>query len=537
MYEYYYDEKSGALVVDATRKQERSIRDPRPVWWEELDRLGFGERFDYPRGDRDSAPIMWAEMNRYYYCGRYVGKVKALGSDVDSGVDLQIDDYFHDRELHEVDMDAMNELNADGVAGAIASGVDHIRSTYERYKDTALCYVAFSGGKDSAALLGVAFEALKSDEFSVLYGNTGFDMPETFDTVEETRRLVESRSIRFIDAKSPFDPIEAWRLFGPPSRRISWCCQLKSSAQTNALREVMTETGAGRSVAFCGVRWAESPRRATYDYDMDGIKIAGQVSSYPILNWTSAEVWATLFREKLPINRAYRNGFNRVGCLLCPRTNGVSTSRTVQIYPKETAPYIEIIEKADKREEVQTRGYFKTNGWRVRFDGAFLSNNPTLIRYRKETDGELVVRTEKRVTDWKEWFKILGDLQEKPSVSVSGADGETRHDYTITFHEKPYDFYVVGDENDDNSPLEFHVPKTKGDVKFKSRFKVLLRRAAFCVACRVCEANCPRGAIAFKDGQVRVSDRCVHCYQCMRLKNEGCERYKSLCKSKRFEDD
>ncbi|MBR4751159.1 MAG: hypothetical protein IK077_05320, partial [Thermoguttaceae bacterium] len=171
-----------------------------------------------------------------------------------------------------------------------------------------------------------------------------------------------------------------------------------------------------------------------------------------------------------------------------------------------------------------------SNGWRIRKNGNFLTDNPTLYRYVKLEDGGIVLRSERRTTDWREWFKILGRLEEKRR-------SDEANEYGIEFKRKPFDFSVGGDVERFDKPIEFHVAKVKGDRTFKSRLKMLVRRATFCVACRNCEANCPHGAISFVNGQVHISDACVHCYQCMTTDNDGCVRYQSLRKSKAYEDE
>lgn len=536
MFEYRYDAETGALVLEPDKESTRVWREPRPVFWQELDRIGLGAHFDYPRGCSYCAPIMWGELNRYYYRGRLIATLKAKGRVFDAGAELILnDDYTGERELRDVDVAAMNELNAAGVKRLEAISGDRMRASYERWQG-ATHYVSFSGGKDSSALLSVAMSSLSPDAYTVIFADTDMETPETYEIARITRYRIETSGGRFIWAQSPFRALESWKLFAPPSRRMRWCCSVhKSAPQTNALRAIMQERGSTSSVAFCGVRWEESPRRSTYDFETLGVKVAGQVSSYPILDWHSGEVWAYLFYKGEPINRAYWYGFRRVGCLICPMTNGQSTAITLQTYPKESAPYIELINRADKRKsDAFTYGYFKSNGWRIRVNGNYLADNPTLYRDRQEDDGTAVIWSKRRTTDWREWFKTLGQLEEQPRRSDQAADV---HEYVIKMRKKTGRLTVVGDVNDDEAPLEFRAPKLVGDRSYKSRVKMLVRRATYCVACRTCESNCQRGMITFENGRVKVSDSCIHCYQCLSTEHEGCVRYQSLRKSRACFDE
>ena len=59
MYEYHWDEETGGLLL--TTNQAKFSKEPRPVYYRELDILGFDAFWNYPKDD--SAPLMWAEAN------------------------------------------------------------------------------------------------------------------------------------------------------------------------------------------------------------------------------------------------------------------------------------------------------------------------------------------------------------------------------------------------------------------------------------------------------------------------------------------
>ena len=70
MYSYTWDEETGGLLLNSSPLQ--FSKEPRPVFSEELDILGFGKYWNYDKSD--SAPIMWAEANNYIYRGRLVAQ-------------------------------------------------------------------------------------------------------------------------------------------------------------------------------------------------------------------------------------------------------------------------------------------------------------------------------------------------------------------------------------------------------------------------------------------------------------------------------
>ena len=45
---------------------------------------------------------------------------------------------------------------------------------------------------------------------------------------------------------------------------------------------------------------------------------------------------------------------------------------------------------------------------------------------------------------------------------------------------------------------------TQKDIYFMSELKTVFRKTAYCIGCRVCEANCPHGFISMKDGHVTI---------------------------------
>ena len=72
MYAYEWDSSTGGYIL--TPMPLAFSKEPRPVYYKELDILGFDKYWDYDKND--SFPYMWAEANNYYYRGRLVAKTK-----------------------------------------------------------------------------------------------------------------------------------------------------------------------------------------------------------------------------------------------------------------------------------------------------------------------------------------------------------------------------------------------------------------------------------------------------------------------------
>ena len=72
MYSYTWDAETGGLLLNTSPLS--FSKEPRPVYYKELDILGFDRYWSYAKND--SYPYMWAEANNYFYRGRLVAKTK-----------------------------------------------------------------------------------------------------------------------------------------------------------------------------------------------------------------------------------------------------------------------------------------------------------------------------------------------------------------------------------------------------------------------------------------------------------------------------
>lgn len=294
MYSYTFDPGTGGIILNST--PTNFSKEPRPVYAEELDILGFDQYWDYDK--QNDVPYMWAESNIYWYRGVQIAKTK--GGDLYTAPELQP---VRDEngavpfgkaggfQLEQIDIAAMCAANEELLTVIEDSTVKKIVKEYEKFKNKLdIFHVAFSGGKDSAVLLDLVKKALPKGSFVVIFGDTGMEFPDTYEAVEETKRQCEEDGTPFYIARSHFEPRDSWELFGPPARVLRWCCSVhKSTPQTLRMREI---TGKDDYIGmdFVGVRAHESLARSKYNYENLGKKQKGQYSFNPILEWTSAEV-------------------------------------------------------------------------------------------------------------------------------------------------------------------------------------------------------------------------------------------------------
>lgn len=513
MYSYDWDEETGGLLLRTTPLL--FSKEPRPVYYKELDILGFDKYWNYKK--EDTFPYMWAEANNYFYRGRKVAQTKGGTMYTAPELVLLEEPEPNHAPLRFVDVPMMVEKNREIMEGLVQDTIKKIYYTYNEYKNKVdIFHVSYSGGKDSEVTFDVVQRALPHNAFVVIFGDTGMEFPDTYKAVEVTKQFCANKNIHFYTAKSDFDPLDSWKMFGPPSSAIRWCCSIhKTAPQLLKLREIMGKSDI-QEMAFVGVRSSESIRRNGYDYISFGTKHSGQFAFYPILDWNSAEIYIYIYMQNLILNEAYKKGNRRVGCLVCPHSTGRNDYIFNLCYSENFKKFIKIIYNVyqDGFSRVSNLDKFIVNdGWKVRKSGRDISIN---VEYSEEiSDKSIILRIENPKIDWRIWIKTLGTLLNDISP------------FKILFQNQQYSFEVKECSNDSSYEVIVDYKLAKENPSFIKFLKSTFRKSACCVTCRECEANCPNGYIHMKNGKVTIDKDCTHCLQCHNI-DTGCLLYKSL---------
>ncbi|MEM0191518.1 MAG: phosphoadenosine phosphosulfate reductase family protein [Candidatus Korarchaeum sp.] len=163
--------------------------------------------------------------------------------------------------------------------------------------------VSFSGGKDSSVLL----ELVKRSglEFLVYFNDTGLELPETL-------RLVERVGCDVLGSAGD----SFWRNlthFGPPARDYRWCCKvLKLTPTYRALK------GLKPALTLVGQRKYESSARMRSPRLWENTWLPGMLTAAPMNDWSNLQTWLYISVRKVNVNPLYFEGFERLGCYLCP---------------------------------------------------------------------------------------------------------------------------------------------------------------------------------------------------------------------------
>ncbi len=228
-------------------------------------------------------------------------------------------------------------------------------------------YLAFSGGKDSVVtkrlldMAGVKYDAH--------YRVTSVAPPELVRFIKEQHPDVEME----IPRDDEGNPITMWNLIPqklmPPTRRVRYCCTK------------LKETGGNDRFVITGVRWAESVTRKknqgivtlhghrgalkdsenfrettkggmilTNDNDeareeIEACPTLNKMLLNPIIDWTNADVWGFIQRDRSPYCILYDEGFHRLGCIGCPMAKEHGREREFLRWPKYKAAYLKAFQR------------------------------------------------------------------------------------------------------------------------------------------------------------------------------------------------
>lgn len=517
MYSYDWDEETGGLLLNST--QQKMSKEPRPVYYKELDILGFDKYWNYAKDD--SAPYMWAEANNYWYRGRKVASVKG-GSLYTAPELVMLEEPEPDgKPLLPVNIPLMVAKNHTILEALVQDTIKKVFNIYVSYrKKVDIFYVAFSGGKDSVVALDIVQRALPHNEFKVVFGNTDMEFPTTTELVQKLSRKCSDEDIEFLEAASNMTSKESWNIFGPPARKVRWCCTVHKTAPVINMLSDKFANGKLRCVMITGVRGDESVSRSGYDEMSMGKKMAGQYSFHPILEWSSAEIYLYIYSQGLLLNDAYKYGFNRVGCIMCPNSSEKHEYIKRQCFPELVDEYCERITQNSAKDLSgdNAKIFLETGGWKSRLSGRELKFSEEDRFQLNETPAHLKFSVNKLNPVWKTWYKTMGIIEEN--------SGEIMLEYNGVWRK----CRESEDENGGLIEIE-NLGNSKNSIEFIFLFKSVLAKSQYCIFCKTCVAECPHRNISMSDGKVTISDKCIKCHECLKILS-GCLYYNSIRGSK-----
>jgi phosphoadenosine phosphosulfate reductase len=337
--------------------------------------------------------------------------------------------------------------------------------------------VSFSGGKDSLVALDLA-ERVGIKE--AIFVDTTIEFEETLEYLELVKDFYD---IQLKIVRAPIEFFDIIEVFGMPSRRFRWCCDvfkfgpLAEYAQENGIQGFIT-----------GLRREESNKRRNYK-KIDRNPLVPYLQINPLLNWTEEDIWNYIKKYNLPPNPLYEH-FDRLGCWCCPFRTERDWNQIEKHFPEK----IDYLNKklnfiADKFNIKDKEQYISNKKWtywvfpskKITTTGLSISeqNDKKEIEiYFLENDGILV-------------NKII----EKNLL------------YTIcdNFEKKDNKILIKGENLDIN--------------KFKSYIGRIIGKALNCAGCGACLFLCNNNALEVSNGEIYIDKlKCKNCGRCLLTK-------------------
>ena len=513
MYNVIWDKKLNGILLTSS---ETDINPPRPVFFEELNILGFDKLWKYPKSKN---PLLWAIGRNYYYRGELVAKSK--GGNLFESPKIIITEKGQNLKLNPINIKKVIEKNKKALFVLENETMDFIEHSYKLYKNKGYLFaISFSGGKDSHAVLDLVTRVIPSDELIAIFSDTTLENSYTYENVEKSIKDYKKKypKLNFIKSRPPKPALELYKEFGLPSRFHRWCTTvLKTAPFNNLIRNSLDKNA--KILVFEGVRTEESPRRSNYERIAGGVKHLSIINARPILYWNLSEVFLYGLYRNLRLNLSYRFGLLRVGCSICPYSSEWSEYIISNIQKDIVDDHIPLFKEYAILRGLKTDddiNKFIANGqWKKRAGGKGLKVKSNITF--SESDNEIKAIIIEPRKSFLEWVKVLGDVMYK-EIEPNVFCGELKVD------DRTCSFKII--KNSDKTIIEvFNIGNNSSS---RSKIKRILYKTTFCVNCGVCEAECSTGSLETLSKVKVNTEYCVHCGNCLYYSRNGCLVSKSI---------
>jgi len=201
-------------------------------------------------------------------------------------------------------------------------------------------YLAFSGGKDSCIIK--ALSDMAEVKYDAHYAVTTIDPPDLIHFIKDFHS-----DVAWERPKRAFLTEMVERGF--PMRQRRWCCS-----------DYKEGGGKGRTVMM-GLRNAEGRSRSKRKMIEQCLK-QGKNFFNPIIDWTDKDVWQFIGKYDIPYCSLYDEGWERLGCLLCPLASAKHRIREAERYPRYTECFRAAFRKLHKRKK--EKGLKSVDRWK-----------------------------------------------------------------------------------------------------------------------------------------------------------------------------
>lgn len=320
---------------------------------------------------------VWAANSRYYVNGKSLTIPAKMFAEADTDTiakkvtesSSSIDYSFFDNSIHQ-----FIKANKHRLAFLKDEAFTFVRQTAEKYKEENIV-ISFSGGKDSTATADVVTKALKNPSLVHIFGNTTLEFPQT---IEYANRYRDKHPLAIFQIAKNDEQVfyDVCEDIGPPARMMRWCC---SMFKTGPITRVINSMYRSQQIlTFYGIRKSESLSRSKYNRiedDAESVKIQQQTVASPIFFWKDIDIWLYILSEDIDFNKAYRMGYDRVGCWCCPNNNQRAQFLSRIYMPNESKKWREfLVGFAQKIGKPDAEIYVDSGKWKARQGGNGLAS-------------------------------------------------------------------------------------------------------------------------------------------------------------------
>lgn len=567
MFKIQWDTETGGVKLSSKIEDGTLGISPRPVFWEELDLLKLNEiGWEYPHCEE---PLLWAINKQYWYYGELM--FEANGANVYDTATVIMQPGKEKMTLKPVNVKKMLDKTKDNMFLLESEAIEFIRDTYDTYsranrltekyaanqmdfdllkerqekktkqrqaivkedcdsfdimpadeaekqgkkilQTTKVDYflASFSGGKDSQVVLDLCTRALPPDAFQVIYSDTGYELPSSLELYNQVQEHYHEKfpTLKFSLAKNHESVLNYWEKIGTPSDKHRWCCSVMKTAPLYRMLKVPGTNKQAKVLAFEGVRAEESIKRSGYDRVGKGVKHNFVINARPIIKWNTTEIFLYLFRYNLHINKAYRLGKPRVGCIFCPFSSPWDDMIVNRCYNKELEPFLsKVVDLAKNRKIPNLDEYIKERKWKLRASGnmidqkscvIFIQSTPNFVAHVRnaQIDLDKWLITICEYTYIKTDAKAIGELRYKGNIFEYEIIYKTNTEYIFTLY-------------------------NASDIMLVKELKRVLYKSTYCIKCEACEVECPTGALSVYPDINIDKNKCIHCHKCLEFHDHGC---------------
>ena len=515
------------------KEAHRLGSDLRPVFPEErlLLEIMLGEPFRYKNSS------VWNAAGNYYYAdGKRikfsVSQTKEMDAD---SIREQLISFSPDNSYDYFNQTIKKALiaNRRRFEYINSEAIEYIRHSVKNANLTEM-FVSFSGGKDSTVVSDLVLKAMGTQQILHIYGDTTLEFPESAEYVKRFRKEHPKTPV-ITSRNKDKDFYELAETLGSPSRQMRWCCTV---FKTGAIqRKIQTLFKNKKQIyTFNGIRRSESSSRSKYDRISDNSKIAVQRTISPIIDWLDFDVWLYILYTGIDFNQAYRNGYTRVGCWMCPNNSAWSEFLSKIYMPEQYKRWHDfLIRFAIKLGKPDPEVYVREGKWKARqggsgveyaktsvltFEPCALQENTINFELQKPISEELY-----------ELFKPFGYLdfnlgnKRLGEVYVVGKDGNLH----LKLQGK------TGTTQLKVSILNKNAGHCKSIKAVEDKVKCQITKYQMCMGCLGCESVCKFGAINIVTNHAGLvsynisNEKCVRCGNCINHYDGGCYIRKVLC--------